>query len=177
MSGTRLADRRPRRRRKKTTCRRCAIVSLPERHGITAYIQIYYSSRTHTQLRQLTTELLKTSFPAKIDNAHGKPSTIGGAVADDTDGVSLVPLASRRQLCINSRIQALGRKGGDERMNEACLDMQKGGSAARCEFLPRKDDEAGMLGMRDAVLVSAYGTQYGGPRLIANSRLCGISKT
>lgn len=44
-------------------------------------------------------------------------------------------------------------------MNEACLDMQKSG-ASRCEFLPKKGDEAGMLDMRDAVLVSAVGLEY-----------------
>jgi hypothetical protein len=41
--------------------------------------------------------------------------------------VSLVPLGSRKQLCINEKVRALARKGGDERMNEACLDMQKSG--------------------------------------------------
>ena len=44
-------------------------------------------------------------------------------------------------------------------MNEACLDMQKSG-ASRCEFLPKKGDEAGMLDIRDAVLVSAIGLEY-----------------
>jgi hypothetical protein len=42
--------------------------------------------------------------------------------------VSLVPLGSRKQLCINEKVRALARKGGDERMNEACLDMQKSGT-------------------------------------------------
>jgi hypothetical protein len=31
-------------------------------------------------------------------------------------------------LCINEKVRALARKGGDERMNEACLDMQKSGT-------------------------------------------------
>jgi hypothetical protein len=30
-------------------------------------------------------------------------------------------------LCINEKVRALAKKGGDERMNEACLDMQKSG--------------------------------------------------
>lgn len=114
-----------------------------------AHLQIYYTSRTHTQLRQLTAELLKTSFPAK---AGTDPSS---SPEDDEHGVSLVPLASRRQLCINPKVQSLARKAGDDRMNEACLDMQKSGVASgRCEFLPRKEEEGPMLDMRDAILVS-----------------------
>ncbi|WWC69182.1 uncharacterized protein I206_103118 [Kwoniella pini CBS 10737] len=111
--------------------------------------KIYYTSRTHTQLRQLTSELLKTSFPLKEDdldnNAEAGPST--------TKGVSLVPLGSRKQLCINDKVRSLAKNGGDERMNEACLDMQKSGKT-RCEFLPTKAEEGIMLDARDAVLAS-----------------------
>ena len=39
----------------------------------------------------------------------------------------MVPLGSRKQLCINEKVRALAKGGGDERMNEACLDMQKAG--------------------------------------------------
>lgn len=38
-----------------------------------------------------------------------------------------MPLGSRKQLCINDKVRALARGGYDERMNEACLDMQKAG--------------------------------------------------
>lgn len=144
---------------------------------VQADMKIYYTSRTHTQLRQLTAELLKTSFPAKIDPTQSRSST-APADAEDEEGVSLVPLASRRQLCINPKVRALGKKGGDERMNEACLDMQKGGKAAgasgRCEFLPRKDDEAGMLDMRDSVLVSRPVRVNQVSKLTMNRRLSGI---
>ncbi|ORY29962.1 helicase C-terminal domain-domain-containing protein [Naematelia encephala] len=105
--------------------------------------KIYYTSRTHTQLRQLTSELLKTSFPARDDSDSTVPS----------GPVSLVPLGSRKQLCINEKVRALAKRGGDERMNEACLDMQKSGKD-RCEFLPKKEDERIMLEARDAVLAS-----------------------
>lgn len=79
--------------------------------------KIYYTSRTHTQLRQLTSELLKTSFPTPSSTEDG-----GEDVA-----VSMVPLGSRKQLCVNDKVRALAKNGGDERMNEACLDMQKSG--------------------------------------------------
>ncbi|OXG31727.1 chromosome transmission fidelity protein 1 [Cryptococcus neoformans Ze90-1] len=109
--------------------------------------KVYYTSRTHTQLRQLTSELLKTSF-ASYDSVPESPSAEA-----PSHGVSLVPLGSRKQLCINEKIRALARKGGDERMNEACLDMQKSGKA-RCEFLPAKADEITMLDVRDTILAS-----------------------
>ncbi|KJE05212.1 chromosome transmission fidelity protein 1 [Cryptococcus gattii NT-10] len=100
--------------------------------------EVYYTSRTHTQLRQLTSELLKTSF-ANYDPMPESPSAEA-----PSHGVSLVPLGSRKQLCINEKVRALARKGGDERMNEACLDMQK----------PAKTDEIMMLDARDMILTS-----------------------
>ncbi|KIR32908.1 chromosome transmission fidelity protein 1 [Cryptococcus deuterogattii MMRL2647] len=109
--------------------------------------KVYYTSRTHTQLRQLTSELLKTSF-ANYDPMPESPSAEA-----PSHGVSLVPLGSRKQLCINEKVRALARKGGDERMNEACLDMQKPGKG-RCEFLPAKTDEIMMLDARDMILAS-----------------------
>ncbi|GMK54061.1 hypothetical protein CspeluHIS016_0106470 [Cutaneotrichosporon spelunceum] len=96
--------------------------------------KVYFTSRTHSQLRQLTAELLKTSF-----------------AEDDTDDrVSAVPLASRRQMCINDKVRALGR---EDKINEACLDMQKSG-AQRCPHLPRKGDEGPLLDASDSVLAT-----------------------
>jgi chromosome transmission fidelity protein 1 len=92
--------------------------------------KIYYTSRTHTQLRQLTTELLKTSFP------HSESDE--GKLTAEAAGVSLVPLGSRKQLCINEKVRALAKGGNDERMNEACLDMQKTGEL--CSPLPHSID-------------------------------------
>ena len=79
----------------------------------------------------------------------------------------MVPLGSRKQLCINDQVRALGQKGGDERMNEACLEMQKSGLPVcdedgimltsqgkdRCPHLPSKADETAMIDARDSVLV------------------------
>ncbi|WVF71908.1 hypothetical protein IAT40_006718 [Kwoniella sp. CBS 6097] len=117
--------------------------------------KIYYTSRTHTQLRQLTSELLKTSFP--VNKYLDSPPTDTIATESlQSPGVSLVPLGSRKQLCINDKVRALAKGstvGGDERMNEACLDMQKSGKT-RCEYLPRKGEEGMMLDARDAVLAS-----------------------
>lgn len=89
--------------------------------------KVYFASRTHSQLRQLTSELLKTTF-------SGEPELPASAEAELTvgsdDPVSLVPLASRRQLCINDKVRSLR----EDRLNEACLDMQKSGELS---VLPR----------------------------------------
>lgn len=71
----------------------------------------------------MTSELLKTSF-ASYDSVPESSSAEA-----PSHGVSLVPLGSRKQLCINEKVRALARNGGDERMNEACLDMQKSGKS------------------------------------------------
>jgi hypothetical protein len=38
-------------------------------------------------------------------------------------------------------VRALAKKGGDERMNEACLDMQKSGTSYTCGGVKRADGE------------------------------------
>jgi chromosome transmission fidelity protein 1 len=84
---------------------------------------VYFASRTHSQLRQLTAELLKTQFPANLETAESE------------EGVSLVPLASRRQMCINDKVRHLK---GENQMNEACLDMQKSGELEAKAQLTRR---------------------------------------
>ncbi|TXT13605.1 hypothetical protein VHUM_00972 [Vanrija humicola] len=97
--------------------------------------KVYFASRTHSQLRQLTAELLKTTFPA------GKEAEDGGCGGADTDG---------KQMCINDKVRA--RVRNETQLNEACLDLQKSGGA-RCEFLPKADDPR-LLDVRDSVLAT-----------------------
>lgn len=98
--------------------------------------EIYYTSRTHTQLRQLTSELLKTSFTSYKRSGEDD----GDAIA-----VSMVPLGSRKQLCINEKVRALAKNIGNDRMNEACLDMQKSGGSnctpAGCALISARQNE------------------------------------
>lgn len=118
--------------------------------------KVYFASRTHSQLRQLTSELLKTTFSGERDSAAPADGELSVEVDDP---VSLVPLASRRQMCINDKVRSLR----EDRLNEACLDMQKSGElydtpsklmagAQRCPYLPKEDGP--MLDARDSVLAT-----------------------
>lgn len=63
--------------------------------------KVFYTSRTHTQLRQLTSELLKTTF-SKRTRSQG-PSVNEAAEEEDTLPIRTVPLGGRAQLCINAK--------------------------------------------------------------------------
>lgn len=127
--------------------------------------KVYFASRTHSQLRQLTAELLKTTFPAGKEDDEG--AECGGAHAATSDKISLVPLASRKQMCINDKVRARARD--ETRLNEACLDLQKSGSGARCEFLPKADDTR-LLDARDSVLATVRDIED----LVTEGRAAGV---
>ncbi|KAH8270971.1 hypothetical protein KR044_007360, partial [Drosophila immigrans] len=71
-------------------------------------VQIFYCSRTHSQLAQIVAELRKTP--------HGQ-------------WVRCVSLGSRQQLCINGQVRRLPSVA---LMNERCLDMAKQKADKRC---------------------------------------------
>ncbi|ALC48501.1 CG11403 [Drosophila busckii] len=68
-------------------------------------VQIFYCSRTHSQLTQIVSELRKTP--------HGK-------------NVRCVCLGSRQQLCVNAQVRRLNSVA---LMNERCLDMARAKAA------------------------------------------------
>ncbi|CAH2351532.1 ATP-dependent DNA helicase Chl1p [[Candida] railenensis] len=80
---------------------------------------IYYSSRTHSQLNQFAQQLKLTSFESSFVN-----------VAERT---KFLPLASRKQLCINPKVSKLKDLTS---INDACMDLQKSDSTS-CEFIPK----------------------------------------
>ena len=65
------------------------------------FFQIFYCSRTHSQLSQFVKEIQKTNF------------------ADD---IRLISLASRANMCINESILSLKNP---TLINERCLELQK----------------------------------------------------
>ncbi|KAL9546912.1 hypothetical protein MBANPS3_006436 [Mucor bainieri] len=92
-------------------------------------VKIYYASRTHSQLSQFVHEVSKTVY------------------ANDIYEVSL---ASRKNLCINPDVNKLGHVN---KINEACLDLQKKGSKkGPCKYLPAGDNTAKWNEFRDHAL-------------------------
>uniref|UniRef100_A0A8C7GCA8 ATP-dependent DNA helicase DDX11 n=1 Tax=Oncorhynchus kisutch TaxID=8019 RepID=A0A8C7GCA8_ONCKI len=63
--------------------------------------KIYYCSRTHSQLAQFVHEVQKSPF---------------------SQDISLVPLGSRQNMCVNEEVRRLGSV---QRINDRCMEMQK----------------------------------------------------
>lgn len=81
-------------------------------------IKIFYSSRTHSQLNQFSSQLRLTHFEASFEELNER--------------TKYIPLGSRKQLCINEKVRS---KGNDQSMNDACIDLQRDSNG--CEFLPK----------------------------------------
>lgn len=81
-------------------------------------IKIFYSSRTHSQLNQFSSQLRLTHFEASFEELNER--------------TKYIPLGSRKQLCINEKVRS---KGNDQSMNDACIDLQRNSNG--CEFLPK----------------------------------------
>lgn len=78
-----------------------------------ARTRVFYCSRTHTQLSQVSREFAKTAW-AKVFRS--------------------VVVASRKQLCINPRVNGAAL----QTLNDRCLEMgAEREASARCPFLPR----------------------------------------
>jgi chromosome transmission fidelity protein 1 len=71
--------------------------------------QIFYCSRTHSQLAQFVDEMKKTDFV--------KPDAISGIAP-----IRCVTLGARRNLCIHPAVSKLKSEGS---VSEACLELQK----------------------------------------------------
>jgi chromosome transmission fidelity protein 1 len=72
-------------------------------------LQIYFSSRTHSQLSQVVNEIKNTTFGADI---------------------RVVSLASRQVLCINPEVNGINSSA---LLNEKCLELQKSKSKVTAE--------------------------------------------
>jgi chromosome transmission fidelity protein 1 len=82
--------------------------------------KIFFSSRTHSQLNQFSSQLRLPDFPSsyKEINQHLK----------------YLPLGSRKQFCINEKVSKIQ---DTTLMNEACLDLQRGENDKCCQFYPK----------------------------------------
>lgn len=97
--------------------------------------KIFFASRTHSQLSQFAKEVKKVKFP--------KPSWLGrredwtANEEDKYEPIRLIPLASRKNLCIHPIVSKLH----PEALNEACLDLQdpKVSASKRCKYLSTDD--------------------------------------
>ncbi|KAK9816819.1 hypothetical protein WJX72_005361 [[Myrmecia] bisecta] len=116
----------------------------PEEAAPPKRTQVFFCSRTHSQLSQFVSELHRTPFG---------------------ETMSMVALASRKALCVNDAVVRLGSLA---RINEKCLDMQQAKSSkappgqdgtkakskrlSKCSFLnaPRKSQS----NFQDAVLAT-----------------------
>ena len=81
-------------------------------------IKIFFSSRTHSQLNQFSSQLRLTNFQASFEDLEER--------------TKYIPLGSRKQLCINEKVRS---KGNDQSVNDACLDLQR--ETNGCQYLPK----------------------------------------
>ncbi|QSS49054.1 DEAD_2 domain-containing protein [Histoplasma capsulatum var. duboisii H88] len=117
-------------------------------------IRVFYCSRTHSQLTQFAHELRRVKLPPSIPpevGDQGKATDMSypdDALEESTKHLSL---GSRKTLCINSKVRALGNSTA---VNERCLDIQRPETPAeyRCPFLPTKENETLVNDFRDHTL-------------------------
>lgn len=79
--------------------------------------KIFFSSRTHSQLNQFSSQLRLTTFDASFD--------------DMTERTKYLPVGSRKQLCVNEKVSKLGNQS----INDACIDLQK--TKEGCTYLTK----------------------------------------
>ncbi|KAL4767430.1 helicase C-terminal domain-containing protein [Aspergillus nidulans var. acristatus] len=113
-------------------------------------IKIFYCSRTHSQLMQFANELRRVTMPSTL------PGSLRQGLTDEEEQgerIKHLSLGSRKNLCINPRVAALGNPTA---INERCLELQQPNTPAplRCSYLPTEEDEARTSSFRDHALAT-----------------------
>ncbi|KAF3049496.1 ATP-dependent DNA helicase chl1 [Didymella keratinophila] len=109
--------------------------------------KIFFCSRTHSQLTQFSSELSRVKMPPAITIDEGSSND---QVESLTEDVKYLTFGSRKNLCINSKVNRLGNATA---INERCLELQQSTSSeSRCPAMPTKDNEALLNDFRDHAL-------------------------
>ncbi|CDO96571.1 unnamed protein product [Kluyveromyces dobzhanskii CBS 2104] len=104
-------------------------VKTEQQLDFTSPLKIYFSSRTHSQLMQFASQLTLPSFP---------PSSPMLA----NERIKFLPLASRKQLCINENVSKLK----SDLINDSCADAVK---KHECQFYTNSKDNLTSKQFRD----------------------------
>ncbi|KAL8909198.1 MAG: hypothetical protein Q9207_000372 [Kuettlingeria erythrocarpa] len=112
-------------------------------------LKVFFCSRTHSQLSQFVSELRKVQLPSApwVELETGT-SSMGG---QRQQAVKHLPLSSRKNLCINTRVATAGSTTA---INERCLELQKSSISheKKCTFLPKRENQALVNDFRDHTL-------------------------
>ncbi|KAL9019463.1 MAG: hypothetical protein Q9185_003254 [Variospora sp. 1 TL-2023] len=116
---------------------------------LTDDLKVFFCSRTHSQLTQFISELRRVHLPPAPWADRERGSSFSGV--QQRNVVKHLPLASRKNLCINPKVLNAGNAVA---INERCLDLQQPSTPQdkKCTFLPNKDNEVLVNDFRDHTL-------------------------
>lgn len=104
-------------------------------------LKIFYCSRTHSQLTQFVHELRRVKMPPVTNGMDLSADLALTSGPEATAEFKHVALGSRKTLCINKKVLALGNTTA---INERCLELQQTtiSKELKCPYLPTKETEA-----------------------------------
>ncbi|KAH7080634.1 helicase C-terminal domain-containing protein [Paraphoma chrysanthemicola] len=108
--------------------------------------KIFFCSRTHSQLSQFSGELHRVQLPPALTPECYSDSPD----ADLVENVKHLTLGSRRNLCINDKVNHLRSATA---INERCIELQRTTSSGNhCPHMPTKTSEGLLVEFRDHAL-------------------------
>ncbi|PKS12323.1 hypothetical protein jhhlp_001623 [Lomentospora prolificans] len=111
--------------------------------------EIFYASRTHSQLSQFISELRRPSFPPSYTRTQSSPEK---DKPHEKEHVKLIPLSSRQQLCINPSVAKLGSLSA---INDKCAELQQSKTKdKKCKFMPGEETLSQTHQFRDTALAT-----------------------
>jgi len=120
-------------------------------------LKIFFCSRTHSQLSQFVGELQRVHLPAGLPpetEDPNNPTPTTATIPEPTEEIKQITLGSRKNLCINPKINK--PTSTQTTINERCTELQqpKTPSAKKCPYLPTKDSQTQTLDFKDHALAS-----------------------